>query len=96
MTWQPIETAPKDGKAVLVYGWTMGQRAKQVSIMWWLQDDYDRMEVVHREFDGAGHVTLEKSELVKHSRGSWTTRGEFPDVTVPTHWMPLPEPPAER
>lgn len=60
--WQPIETAPKDGTAILV--WT-GRRCTCAN---WSNRQFKRWN------NGWDH-----------------DRNGFID---PTHWMPLPEPPA--
>lgn len=64
MTWQPIETAPKDGTEVL--GWLSRSIDEQpyVETMWYVPD----AEVWVGDYDGCR--------------------------VLPTHWMPLPEPPA--
>lgn len=68
--WQPIETAPKDGTAILVYtgsgwyvtAWLQGDDT-DAGIDWWYVDD--------------------------NKHGPYPLRGNSP-----THWMPLPNPPA--
>lgn len=63
MTWQPIETAPKDGTLVLVY---CPHNFAEERVL--LADYHIDRFCIH--IDGQG-------------------------VGVPTHWMPLPEPPTE-
>lgn len=63
-TWQPIETAPKDGTRILVARVTDGR----VGISWW---------------DG----------LRLEDKDKWAC---YSMLTPPTHWMPLPDPPAAR
>ena len=58
MDWQPIETAPKDGYAILA--WVSGWR--RAHIVYWDGEEW------------VGVTGLSK-------------------LKVPTHWMPLPEPP---
>ncbi|WP_367079153.1 DUF551 domain-containing protein [Luteitalea sp.] len=70
MTWQPIETAPKDGTPVLVYFPEIG-----VWEVRWSTDVFD---------DGFWCVSDNKFED-RPLRG-W--------IENPTHWMPLPAPPA--
>ena len=81
MDWQPIETAPKDGTAVLIYrkieakhadaGFVQGPRPGQVLCIWealWCEPDF--------------------------AAGYWADPGDMDEVmTDPTHWMPLPPPP---
>lgn len=75
MTWQPIETAPKDGSLILLYR----------------PDAYDW-----------GKVTPGKWEAQQYSKKPqpywdiWLKIGSTREsrAWVPTHWMPLPEPPA--
>jgi hypothetical protein len=65
MEWQPIKTAPKDGRRVLIF-----QPGKKIKLGEW-QD---------------------MSRLWPNSVVGWKcTNGNF---HAPTHWMPLPEPPA--
>lgn len=63
--WQPIETAPRDGTAVLV----------------WLREykGRDRFTSYVAQFDGYSWVSVP---------GKYTW--------APTHWQPLPPPPARR
>lgn len=69
--WQPIETAPKDGTAILVYDegaalvtWEVYRRHQEEHADWCLMDSW------------------------QDEQGGYST------VNHPTHWMPLPEPPA--
>jgi hypothetical protein len=68
--WRPIETAPKDGTAVLLGGCSPGPA---IRIGWWGNGRY-----------------------LSRTRGwerDWTTGADY--GFAPTHWMPLPDPPAE-
>lgn len=58
--WQPIETAPEDGRQVIVYG---------------------------------GTVLGEKVEMRGADGGWWRLCKKQGYHSIPTHWMPLPEPP---
>ena len=74
--WQPIETAPKDGSAVMIYGPQAGEISGPSDLpciclaSWTGQGDYEGFE--------------------------WSTLdGDYYTVWVkPTHWQPMPAPPA--
>lgn len=85
--WRPIESAPKDGTAILGFGhadWACGAWTAELTaslirggtlrrvIMQWVEED---------EEDESGH---------------WETVTDNPykDWVVPTYWMPLPPAPA--
>lgn len=60
--WKPIETAPKDGRPVLVYD------------------------------PGLGYPYV-----CRFRHGIWVeASGEEFNVSFPTHWMPLPDPPEDK
>jgi hypothetical protein len=62
--WQPIETAPKDGTRLLLFG-------------------TERVFLTDRAFVGRWDA--------ERAGGSWVG----PEWRcIPTHWMPLPEPPS--
>lgn len=63
MTWQPIETAPRDSIPVLVHAGAKDWMDNDVPSVAW----YSNMH-------------------------GWV--GHFATGETPTHWMPLPEPPA--
>ena len=83
--WQPIETAPKDGTEIFIFrvGWPWAPVAK------WT--------------DYPGNPVLDENEQDTWMCGwlfdEWFTPGNedgwlgWSDDEMPTHWMPLPEPP---
>ena len=76
--WQPIETAPKDGTRVLLF--------PQYCVAHWEFGDENWMI-----------APLDMSEMPVEERFKGTFYCIYPEVIyedgVPTHWMPLPEPP---
>jgi hypothetical protein len=78
INWQPIETAPKDGTAILVYGADpcvyaddYGCRAPYF-VAYWDNSDTDEPIWRYASYDG----------------------GYYGACYKPTHWMPLPDPPS--
>lgn len=97
--WQPIATAPKDGAPILVYV-PGGVRLDDEIYTWgaW-RDAGGRLDVLPARWhepdnytdDGPGWFTI----MITVS--SWPGEGiDIDGVEVePSHWMPLPAPPAE-
>ena len=70
MTWQPIDSAPKDGTTVL--GYFAGRKSGlSFDLITWM----DAGERSAWHFDGTYH--------------------HEPDKPQPTHWMAIPDPPAD-
>lgn len=68
LSWQPIETAPKDGTIFIAYRPNFKESiVSEVSEDYWFEAD---------DFIPAG----------------WANSSE---ISPPTHWMPLPQPPKE-
>lgn len=93
MTWQPIETAPKDGSVFLAYWGQYTQFVAWVEIdeetvryegpWWWRRRIQDRRYI-------AGFRVL-----MPPARGyGFVIHGNFAPFT-PTHWMPIPDPPED-
>jgi hypothetical protein len=82
--WRPIETAPKDGTGVLVHRniWPGTQSG-------FSEECSDINTYVAAWWDGE-----------RDGRGAWICYMNAvldPECPIePTHWMPLPEPPARR
>ena len=91
MDWQPIETAPKDGTKILTYGQGHGNNVAghdanerafpMFGIAYWHWHDDERDVEV-----SPGLFRKEPCRSFEGWRTEWSYR--------PTHWMPLPEPPA--
>jgi len=89
MNWQPIETAPKDGRKIFIYrhGWEEAPIA-----IWGEHPDNPVVSHDHKEVYMSGWIS-----------DSWAMHGleegfigwdeDIEDRNMPTHWMPLPEPP---
>ena len=73
-TWQPIETAPRDGTEILL----------KVPLLW---------EEPQGRIGSGDYVSAywydESSEYWRDRLGQWVL------LDRPTHWLPLPKPPAE-
>lgn len=93
--WQPIETAPKDGRAVLLLskGYT---------------DEHDGEKIVHKPRCNIGKWNPEGDSWVdEHGQlsddcyhhlevtGVWDSGGGWFQPNEVTHWRPLPQPPGE-
>ena len=80
MEWQPIESVPKDGTDIFLAEVT---GALHVGLAWG-EIDVGCWGEIHDE-DGLGNpVTFY----------GWTSNSGH--IEEPTHWMPLPAPPAKR
>lgn len=87
VAWQPIETAPKDGRKVILFYLNSHNKARTVMARW-LTDE----EAAETDGDGVG---LENGwyECIDN----W---GDYTEVAIhegdPSHWMHLPKAPAAR
>jgi len=77
MTWQPIETAPKDGTPALVYASREGWRGSAIVCAFYHANQWRIYGVVNGPpFTGK----IKSTQCL--------------DEVIPSHWMPLPAPPA--
>ena len=89
VTWQPIETAPKDGRPVLLWlerkisrNYTVSGLCDLLVIGFWQHGRWVSIEV-----EDCGSMGGELT--------GWMADWCPLDVS-PTHWMPLPPPPEDR
>lgn len=75
-TWQPIETAPKDGTPILV----------------WAKGSWSIAHLSRVRSSGEWIAMAAGDEAIRHQ---YENGDEDYVVVVPTHWMPLPDPPSE-
>lgn len=87
--WQPIETAPKDGTAILI----------------WQPDGAKNWYMPRESLPDGGIYTLEDERLLwfddgRYAIGYWRPWGGWGNrnssTVEPTHWMPLPTPPEQE
>ena len=78
--WKPIETAPKDGEAVLLYKPNERMVGEYILTGYW--GEWPEEEECWLPSGGGG-------PLGYHSKVTGTPQG------YPTHWMPLPTPPQD-
>ncbi len=83
--WQPIETAPKDGRTLLL-GYLNGANRWRTMRGQWYSNDLIMMDM--EEPDDHEEGWYETSVEADEPPNVWTTN--------PTHWMPLPDPPVTQ
>lgn len=83
MTWRPIDTAPKDGTEVLA--WREDSGAFIASFT-----SADAFPMSQSEIDELDEEALFAEDWFTQ----WPQALRLEGNEVPTHWMPLPEPPA--
>lgn len=96
--WQPIETAPRDGNRLLLYVpkkiFTKRNSLITINSMnligYWRNLDDENID----------HLRPRVINILKKEHGCWTNqpvkKGIMPIVGIPTHWMPLPQPPKQE
>lgn len=89
--WRPIETAPKDGTAVLIY--------EPSGHYGWLRSKHMPTEVLAPGECSYLHddPRLQHYDDLRYAIGYWRPWGGWGNrncaEVYPTHWAPLPEPP---
>ena len=84
MTWQPIETAPKDGSPIIGIHWDAEsyENKGRIARVWW-QPEFDAFISSCREMQmHNGYTFADGSKRKLHS----------PMIEEVTHWMPFYEP----
>ena len=93
--WQPIETAPKDGRAILIY--EPSGHYGRLSNEDWDFNEHGIGTQIARRFDdyrfAIGYWRINRRPDSNEEYGGWGNRN-CADVN-PTHWMPLPDPPGD-
>lgn len=85
--WRPIETAPKDGRSVLVYA--DGYDAMGYGVQWIGAACWTTMLLAGEPPHWMGLPPARHETETFPDGTSW----QKPIPVTPTHWMPLPEPP---
>lgn len=84
--WQPIESAPRDGRKIILFYINRAKRGRTVFASWLTEERANDID----------------AEGVDLGEGWYERIDNWPDYThiaihegEPTHWMPLPPPPAQ-
>jgi hypothetical protein len=90
-TWQPIETAPKDGTDIILGAPAQTYNGQPVAprstVGHWTTEEECREQIG----DCGGECRC--PEYTYHDPYWMTWDGGFTEENPPTHWMPLPPPP---
>lgn len=85
--WQPIETAPKDGRKVILFYLNRNNLSRTVMATWVTDEQAAETDADDVGLEAGWYECIDNwddySQVAIHE-------GE------PTHWMPLPAPPSEK
>jgi len=82
--WQPIETAPKDGTEILAYREDCGVLLIRYGCLVDFETEQDQKKYSEDDL-------FQRDWFMADFIMGWRLECDL----VPTHWMPLPEPPAD-
>lgn len=85
MKWQPIETAPKDGRTLLLGQFNPLGKWRTMCGQWMSEDYIDES---WEDPDGVEPGWFETAVEAEDPPNCWSIE--------PSHWMPLPEPPVSQ
>ena len=97
MTWQPIETAPRDGTVIDLWMVTEERKGFRIPDAYWVTNQPYSARMVWKKRDGWMAANQEYD-----GADGWADVPKFTTVegkevwTLATHWMPLPEPPQTK
>lgn len=87
VAWQPIETAPKDGRKVILFYLNSNNKARTVMARWLTDEEAAETDGDGVGFNGGWYECID----------NW---GDYTEVAIhegdPSHWMHLPKAPAAR
>lgn len=86
--WHPIESAPKDGTSILVYADIATVPVVHIA---WYRSEEEWQE--SGQYCGGWDSLGDWLGWWSYTRNS-VTQERLEDWAAPTHWMPLPDPPA--
>ncbi len=85
MEWQPIETAPKTGRKIIVAYINRSNKPRTVMARWLTDEQAAETDGDDVGLEGGWYECID----------NW---GDYTEVAIhegePTHWMPLPAPPS--
>ena len=84
--WQPIETAPKTGRKVMLSYINRSGKPRTVLARWLTDEEAAEVDEDDAGLEGGWYECIDNLD---DYTGFAIHEGE------PTHWMPLPEPPKE-
>ncbi len=87
--WQPIETAPRDGTKIAIWS----PKYDHIPIAHWGEQDGEDEDCNITVFFG-WHLEGDRSPCCSCEDSFIGLTDDIDEGFMPTHWMPLPEPPA--
>ena len=81
MSWQPIETAPRTGRTLLLGYFNEKGNWRTLRGQWFSAEEIEESWEIYDSPEGWYETPVEGEECF---------------FTEPTHWQPLPEPPREQ
>jgi hypothetical protein len=79
MSWQPIESAPKDGRYLIV-----GKFDKRAGLLWVKHSRWLTWQDIAEIYGWGDEASFEEA---------WGNGNDEEEPCYPSHWMPLPAPP---
>jgi hypothetical protein len=90
MTWQPIETAPRDGRWILLEGEFAGGDTSSIILARWNPRQFETGIYEWQALMPSHPVFIDDGDFYPLPNWNWYCDGRG------SQWMPLPEPPEQQ